>query len=119
VPVVTLAPWPKPLAVKIVAILPVDKGQGAIRVANLTDRSVNLKGWILSCWALAFQGFAEEIRLNGEVPAGGNLVVSLAGSKLSWNVDGGEISLNNGQSFPNRVSYTAQQVRRGEWGETG
>lgn len=112
VPVVKLVPWPKSSGLTIVAFLPVHEGQSAIKIANLTDQSVNLKHWEV------YDGrTGESFRIEGEVPPGGDLVVNLAGSRFLFNVDGGEVVLGRPGVFPQRVTYTEEQVRRGEWVE--
>jgi hypothetical protein len=105
-----LVPTGKQNEIKIVAILP----EAAIRIANVTDRTVNLKGWRV------LDGRANnELRLTGEVPPGGNLVVNLAGSKFSFNVDGGDLILRSAEGRWHKVSYTGEQFGRGEWVEFG
>jgi len=110
VQVVMLVATGKQNEIKIVAILP----ESAIKIANLTDRSVNLNGWRV------FDGRANnELRLTGEVAAGGNLVVSFASSKVSFNVNGGDLTLRSAEGRWHTVCYTKEQVRRGEWVEVG
>jgi len=114
VPVVMLVQSPNPSGVKIVGILPAHDGQAAIRIANSTDQIVDLEGWRVFDPRVP----GNESRLKGEVPPGGNLVVALAGTSFSFKVDGGDVLLlsENG-GVCHMVSYTSEQVRRGEWVE--
>ena len=110
VAVVMLVATGKQNEIKIVAIWP----ESAIKIANLTDQSVNLNGWRV------FDGrMNNELRLTGEVPPGGNLVVNLAGSKFSFNLNGGDLILRSADGRWHKVSYSKEQVQRGEWVEVG
>jgi len=108
----------EPNGVEIVALLPDppgrDEGHEEIRIGNSTDRAVKLDGWKVRDRA------GHEFRLAGEVPAGGNLAITVVGSMFSLNNDGDDVELIDAAGVVrSRVSYTEDQVRRGEWVEVG
>jgi hypothetical protein len=112
VPVVMLVQAPEPSGVKIVGILPAHDGHAAIKIANSTDRLVNLE-----CWKVLDRKTVHNCSLSGEVPPGSELVVSLA--DFTFNVDGGDVFLFSAKGLCHTVSYTEEQARSGEWVEVG
>lgn len=108
----------EPNGVAIIALLPDPKGRDenheAIRIGNSTARTVNLKGWKVRDRA------GHEFRLSGEVPAAGELVITVVHSEFSLNNDGDEVLLLDADGIArSEVLYTEDEVRRGEWLEVG
>jgi|TARA_B100000959_G_scaffold124095_1_gene130325 endonuclease YncB( thermonuclease family) len=104
-------PKPKPGAVRIVSLLPnpkgKDEGNEQVTLANTTKKNVSLRGWLLR------DKRRNTYKLTGSIKANGRLVITLKNNSMPLNNQGDTITLMEGKTVRQTVSYNKRQAGDG------